>query len=66
MDAEAWIDVGAADDLSRRPLQQVLLGRTRIALIFKDGNFSAVSGVCNHVGGPLGEGRLEGDYVVCP
>ena len=25
-----------------------------------------VSNVCNHVGGPLGEGRLEGDYIVCP
>ncbi len=32
----------------------------------KDGEFSAISGVCNHVGGPLGEGRLEGDYIVCP
>ncbi len=66
MDAEEWGDVGAVDELSRRPLQQVLLGRTPIALVFKDGKFSAVSGRCNHVGGPLGEGRLEGDYVVCP
>lgn len=47
-------------------MQQVLLGRSRIALIFKDGEFSAISGVCNHVGGPLGEGTLDGDYVVCP
>jgi multimeric flavodoxin WrbA/nitrite reductase/ring-hydroxylating ferredoxin subunit len=47
-------------------LQQVLLGRAPIALVFKDGEFSAVSGRCNHVGGPLGEGRLEGHYVVCP
>jgi nitrite reductase/ring-hydroxylating ferredoxin subunit/multimeric flavodoxin WrbA len=66
MESEAWIDVGAVDELSRRPLQQVLIGRARIALVFKDGEFSAVSGVCNHAGGPLGEGRLEGDYVVCP
>jgi nitrite reductase/ring-hydroxylating ferredoxin subunit/multimeric flavodoxin WrbA len=66
VDPESWFDVGAVEELSRRPLQQVLLGRTRIALVFKDGEFSAVSGVCNHVGGPLGEGRLEGDYVVCP
>ena len=66
MDAEEWFDVGAADELSCRPLQQLLLGRSQIALVFKDGEFSAVSGRCNHVGGPLGEGRLEGDYVVCP
>jgi multimeric flavodoxin WrbA/nitrite reductase/ring-hydroxylating ferredoxin subunit len=62
-----WVDVGAASDLATRPLQQVLLGgRVRIALSCVDGVFSAISGVCNHVGGPLGEGRLEGEYVVCP
>jgi multimeric flavodoxin WrbA/nitrite reductase/ring-hydroxylating ferredoxin subunit len=61
------MDVGAAEELARKPLQQVLLGgRVRIALSCVDGVFSAISGVCNHVGGPLGEGRLEGDYVVCP
>ncbi len=32
----------------------------------KDGEFSAISGICNHAGGPLGEGKLDGDYVVCP
>lgn len=62
-----WIDVGDAAQLAAQPLQQVLLnGRVRIALSFGDGSFSAISGVCNHVGGPLGEGRLDGDYVVCP
>jgi nitrite reductase/ring-hydroxylating ferredoxin subunit/multimeric flavodoxin WrbA len=66
VDAEEWLDVGAVEELNRRPLQQVQLGRTPIALAFKDGEFSAISGRCNHVGGPLGEGRLEGDYVVCP
>ena len=25
-----------------------------------------MSGVCNHVGGPLGDGVLDGDYVTCP
>ena len=65
-DLNGWIDVGAADELATRPLQQVMLGRKRIALVFKDGAFSAISGVCNHVGGPLGEGTLDGDYVVCP
>jgi nitrite reductase/ring-hydroxylating ferredoxin subunit/multimeric flavodoxin WrbA len=66
MDTESWIDVGAAEELGRRPVQQVLLGSTRIALVCKDGEFSAISGVCNHVGGPLGEGTLDGEYVVCP
>ncbi|MBL8727378.1 MAG: NAD(P)H-dependent oxidoreductase [Planctomycetes bacterium] len=64
-DAE-WIDVGSADELGRRPLQQVHLGKKPIALSCQDGRFGAIAGACNHVGGPLGEGQLDGDYVVCP
>ncbi len=66
MQTESWIDVGASEELSQRPVQQVLLGRTKIALTYKDGQFGAIDGGCNHVGGPLGEGTLDGDYVVCP
>jgi len=66
MAIESWIDVGSCEELAAKPLQQVLLGRTRIALTWKDGEFGAISGVCNHVGGPLGEGTLHGDYVSCP
>jgi multimeric flavodoxin WrbA/nitrite reductase/ring-hydroxylating ferredoxin subunit len=61
-----WIDVGDAAELALKPVQPVMLGRQRIALTCKDGVFGAISGVCNHVGGPLGEGHLDGDYVVCP
>lgn len=63
---EAWHDVGAAAELATRPLQQLTIGSTKIALVCRDGAFSAISGVCNHVAGPLGNGRLDGDYVVCP
>ena len=31
-----------------------------------DGAFGILSGVCNHAGGPLAEGRIDGEYVVCP
>jgi nitrite reductase/ring-hydroxylating ferredoxin subunit/multimeric flavodoxin WrbA len=64
--ADDWVDVGAADELRQQPLQQVMLGSTRVALSYRDGVFGALSGVCNHAGGPLGKGTLEGDYVVCP
>ena len=65
-ESQGWVDVGDASVLAAMPVQQVLAGKARVALICKDGQFSAISGVCNHVGGPLGEGRLDGDYVVCP
>lgn len=61
-----WTEVGAVEDLKHKSLQEVLCGKTAIALSYRDGVFAAISGVCNHVGGPLGEGRLDGDYVVCP
>lgn len=61
-----WHDLGPVDKLADRPLRQIKVNRTPIALSYVDGRFSAISGVCNHVGGPLGDGRLDGDYVVCP
>jgi multimeric flavodoxin WrbA/nitrite reductase/ring-hydroxylating ferredoxin subunit len=63
---EDWVDLGAADELSRQPVQRVLARRIPMALSYKDGVFGAVSNVCNHAGGPLGEGTLDGDYLVCP
>jgi multimeric flavodoxin WrbA/nitrite reductase/ring-hydroxylating ferredoxin subunit len=66
MPQASWVDLGPAEELARRPLQEVAAGRTRLAVSVRDGVFGVVSGVCNHVGGPLGEGRLDGEYVVCP
>ena len=70
-----WTEIGLIDELKQRGctivfvthfLQQIVCGQTTLALSYKDGRFAAISGVCNHIGGPLGEGRLDGDYVVCP
>jgi nitrite reductase/ring-hydroxylating ferredoxin subunit/multimeric flavodoxin WrbA len=66
MDNELWTDAGAVDDLAQRPVQEILIGRSTVALTCRDGVFGAISGVCNHAGGPLGKGTLDGDYVVCP
>jgi multimeric flavodoxin WrbA/nitrite reductase/ring-hydroxylating ferredoxin subunit len=62
-----WHDLGPVDELARRPLQQVRAGRTALAVSCVGGQFGVVSGVCNHVGGPLGEGTLDDNgYIVCP
>jgi len=61
-----WIDVGAEGELSNAPLRRISAGGRELALSFKDGRFGIVSNTCNHVGGPLGEGRLHGDYISCP
>jgi nitrite reductase/ring-hydroxylating ferredoxin subunit/multimeric flavodoxin WrbA len=61
-----WVDVGASAELAGKTVQEVRVGTRRIALTHRDGEFGAISGICNHVGGPLGEGDLEDDFVVCP
>jgi nitrite reductase/ring-hydroxylating ferredoxin subunit/multimeric flavodoxin WrbA len=66
MTKEDWQDLGTVEELAKKPLQPVTVGGTRLALVYRNGDFFALSGVCNHAGGPLGEGRLDGDYVVCP
>jgi nitrite reductase/ring-hydroxylating ferredoxin subunit/multimeric flavodoxin WrbA len=66
MSTEQWVDVGAAEELAGRAVQPVLIGSRKVALTCRDGEFGAISSLCNHAGGPLAEGRLDGDYVVCP
>jgi nitrite reductase/ring-hydroxylating ferredoxin subunit/multimeric flavodoxin WrbA len=61
-----WIDIGSADDFRRSTLQEARLGERLVAVSYQDGKFGVISNVCNHVGGPLGKGLLEGEMVVCP
>ncbi len=66
MSEDNWIDVGSSEELAAKSVQELRVGKRRIALTHRGGVFGAISGVCNHVGGPLGRGRLDGDFVVCP
>lgn len=63
---ENWVDIGGADEFSKTPLKHVTAKNRELAVSFKDEKFGVVSNACNHVGGPLGDGRLDGDYIVCP
>lgn len=41
-------------------------GGERIAVFKHDGKVSAVTNVCEHQGGPLGEGKIIGGCITCP
>ncbi len=56
-----WTDVGTVEALKQKSLQEVNCGTRSPSLI----STFVTSGICNHVGGPLGTGTLD-DYVVCP
>lgn len=64
--AATWHDLGPVETFAARPLTEVRVDRLVLAVSHANGVFGAVSGVCNHVGGPLGQGRLDGEYLVCP
>jgi len=68
---DAWIDAGSIDDI---PLDGAVTicprGRERVAVYryTRDGReaVSAVSNVCAHQHGPLGEGRIIDGCITCP
>src|SRR6185369_1939254 len=66
MAGDDWVDIGTVGDFDSAPLQARVVKNVALAISFKDGQLGAVSNACNHVGGPLGKGRLDGDYIVCP
>ena len=61
-----WVDIGPATDLAQTPLRRLLIEKRELAVSFRDGQFGVVSNFCNHAGGPLGEGKLDGEYIICP
>src|SRR5262245_61882462 len=61
-----WHDLGAVSDFSARAVSPAAVGRLKLAVTHKNGEFGVISGVCSHAGGPLGDGTLDGDYVKCP
>jgi nitrite reductase/ring-hydroxylating ferredoxin subunit/multimeric flavodoxin WrbA len=63
---EGWRELGDVDTLKVRAVQPIDLDGKPLALIWKDGTFSALAGRCVHAGGPLGEGQLKDDYLLCP
>ena len=61
-----WYRVGPLTELAQRELCTVTIEGKAVALTCKDGKFGAIAGRCLHVGGPLGEGKLTGENIVCP
>ena len=61
-----WYDLGSIEDFQRVAITEVKVEHVILAITWQNGEFGAISGVCNHAGGPLGQGYLDDEYVVCP
>jgi nitrite reductase/ring-hydroxylating ferredoxin subunit len=61
-----WTRVASLAELPTGSLIEIVRGNELYALCNVDNEVRALSGVCPHHGGPLGQGALEKGWVTCP
>ncbi|HEX3797668.1 MAG TPA: Rieske 2Fe-2S domain-containing protein [Verrucomicrobiae bacterium] len=63
---EEFVDVCAVSDIPENRARMICLSDERVAIFKYDGKISAVSNVCQHQNGPLGEGKIVSGCITCP
>jgi sulfoxide reductase heme-binding subunit YedZ len=63
---EGFVEVCKVDRIAEKCAAIVSLSGERVAVFRYDGKVSAISNVCQHQNGPLGEGRIIDGCVTCP
>ncbi len=58
--------VAKASEIAPGEMKLIDLGGQEVVVANVDGDFFAFGNKCTHVGGPLAEGDLDGDTVICP
>jgi nitrite reductase/ring-hydroxylating ferredoxin subunit len=61
-----FVRVLKASELGPGQCREVLAGQTPVALCNVDGAIFALANRCPHRGGPLGQGSLAGNLLLCP
>jgi nitrite reductase/ring-hydroxylating ferredoxin subunit len=61
-----FVRVGSVKKLGPGSVMEVSVHGSTIAVCNSEGVIYAVSGICPHAGGPLGQGALHGHMLVCP
>ena len=62
----SWVRITRADSIPLREGRAVKLGSEEVAIFNLGEKFLAVGNHCPHRGGPLADGIVSGDVVVCP
>jgi len=62
----AFVKVGSLSALPPGSVTEVILGEDTYAICNKNGELHALSGICPHAGGPIGQGMLNDNLVTCP
>lgn len=61
-----WINAAKTGEIKPGEAKVVTAGEREIALFNVEGKFHAIDNLCPHRGGPLGDGVLAGNIVICP
>jgi 3-phenylpropionate/trans-cinnamate dioxygenase ferredoxin component len=62
----SMIAVAGTHELAPGEMRIIEVGGMTMVLAHVDGQYYAVEDVCTHDGGPLGQGTLVGQELVCP
>ena len=62
----ALVKVCPLDQLPPGSVTEVMLGDRAYAVMNVSGDIVCFNGTCPHAGGPLGQGTLQGEMLVCP
>ena len=62
----AFLRAAKKDEIPSGTIQEFQLNGKTVAIANVDGKLFAISNVCLHRGGPLGQGELDGKVVTCP
>lgn len=64
---DGWLEVAAVADMEDARAKIIRPETGEAIAVFRDGDkVSAVSNVCRHQGGPLGEGKIVDGCITCP
>lgn len=66
MTGRRWVRVTACDNIPLREGRAVVLAGRTIAIFNLGDRFLAADNECPHQGGPLCDGIVAGDSVICP
>ena len=62
----AFVKVGSLSALPPGAVMEAAVGEDTYAVCNIGGELRAFEGICPHAGGPLGQGAIQGNNLVCP
>lgn len=66
LNQRGYVLVGKVDQIPENEAVTIVVNGEKVAIFRYDGKLSAISNVCKHQNGPLGEGKIIDGCITCP